>query len=46
MQREFLWGGVGGGKISWVKWKPVCQKKENGGCWGEGYSGDEYKFVG
>lgn len=32
LQREFLWGGVGGGKkISWVKWKTVCQHKENGG---------------
>jgi len=32
IQREFLWGGVGGGKkISWVKWKSVCQKKVNGG---------------
>lgn len=26
------WGGVGGGKkISWVKWKSVCQQKRNGG---------------
>jgi hypothetical protein len=25
IQREFLWGGVKGGrKISWVKWKDVC----------------------
>jgi hypothetical protein len=32
IQREFLWGGVGGGKkISWVKWESVCQKKGNGG---------------
>jgi hypothetical protein len=32
LQREFLWGGVGGGKkISWVKWKSVCQRKDNGG---------------
>lgn len=32
LQREFLWGGVGGGrKISWVKWDVVCQPKESGG---------------
>lgn len=32
IEREFLWGGVGGGnKISWVKWKTVCQQKKNGG---------------
>jgi len=32
IQREFLWGGVGRGKkINWVKWKTVCQEKENGG---------------
>jgi hypothetical protein len=32
IQREFLWGGVGGGrKISWVRWKSVCQHKANGG---------------
>jgi hypothetical protein len=32
IQREFLWGGVGGGrKINWVKWSKVCQPKENGG---------------
>ncbi|GAU38905.1 hypothetical protein TSUD_119710 [Trifolium subterraneum] len=32
IQREFLWGGVNGGKkISWVKWKVVCQDKKNGG---------------
>jgi hypothetical protein len=32
IQRDFLWGGVGGGKkISWVKWKWVCQHKKNGG---------------
>jgi len=32
VQREFLWGGVEGGrKISWVKWKSVCQQKRNGG---------------
>lgn len=30
IQREFFWGGVGGGrKISWVKLKSVCQRKEN-----------------
>lgn len=34
--REFLWGGVGGGKkICWVKWETVCQSKSNRG---EGYS--------
>ncbi|MCH91770.1 LINE-1 reverse transcriptase like [Trifolium medium] len=32
IQREFLWGGVNGGKkISWIKWSVVCQKKNNGG---------------
>jgi hypothetical protein len=31
-QREFLWGGVKGGrKLSWIKWKVVFQEKENGG---------------
>jgi hypothetical protein len=30
-QREFLWGGVKGGrKLSWIKWKVVFQEKENG----------------
>lgn len=32
VQREFLWGEVGGGrKINWVKWSKVCQPKEKGG---------------
>jgi len=32
IQREFLWGGVGGGKkLNWVKWKLVCQQKMNEG---------------
>jgi hypothetical protein len=32
IQREFLWGGVRGGrKISWVKWSIVCQDKSQGG---------------
>jgi len=32
IQREFLWGDVGGGrKINWVSWKKVCQPKEEGG---------------
>jgi hypothetical protein len=32
LQREFLWGGVGGGKkINWVKWMSVCKRKEDGG---------------
>ncbi|MCH88363.1 LINE-1 reverse transcriptase like, partial [Trifolium medium] len=32
IQREFLWGGVNGGKkLSWIKWKVVCQEKKNGG---------------
>ncbi|MCH79506.1 LINE-1 reverse transcriptase like [Trifolium medium] len=32
IQREFLWGGVKGGKkISWVKWKDVCKPKSQGG---------------
>ncbi|MCH82363.1 LINE-1 reverse transcriptase like [Trifolium medium] len=31
IQREFLWGGVNGGKkLSWIKWKVVCQEKKNG----------------
>jgi hypothetical protein len=32
IQREFLWGGVKGGrKISWVKWRDVCLPKNQGG---------------
>ncbi|MCH96040.1 RNA-directed DNA polymerase (Reverse transcriptase), partial [Trifolium medium] len=32
IQREFLWGGVKGGrKISWVSWKEVCKPKCQGG---------------
>jgi hypothetical protein len=32
LQREFLWGGVKGGrKISWVKWAVVCREKSKGG---------------
>lgn len=32
IQREFLWGGVEGGRrISLAKWKVVCQPKDNGG---------------
>lgn len=32
IQREFLWGGVGGGrKINWVSWSKVCQPKIKGG---------------
>jgi hypothetical protein len=32
IQREFLWGGVKGGrKLCWVKWKVVCQPKCKGG---------------
>ncbi|PNX57149.1 ribonuclease H [Trifolium pratense] len=31
IQREFLWDGVNGGrKISWVKWRVVCQEKKLG----------------
>jgi hypothetical protein len=31
IQRDFLWGGVGGGrKICWVKWKMICQPKSKG----------------
>lgn len=31
-QREFLWGGVEGGrKINWVTWRKVCQPKAKGG---------------
>lgn len=31
IQREFLWGGMEGGKkINWVSWKVVCQPKEVG----------------
>jgi hypothetical protein len=32
IQREFLWDGVNGGrKLSWIKWRVVCQEKKNGG---------------
>jgi len=32
IQREFLWGGVEGGrKFCWVKWSKVCQPKARGG---------------
>ncbi|GAU28852.1 hypothetical protein TSUD_21890 [Trifolium subterraneum] len=32
IQREFLWGGVKGGrKISWVTWKEVCRPRSQGG---------------
>jgi hypothetical protein len=32
IQREFLWGEIGGRrKISWVKWEVVCQSKRCGG---------------
>jgi hypothetical protein len=32
IQREFLWGGVKGGrKVSWVKWSEVCRPKCQGG---------------
>ncbi|GAU23391.1 hypothetical protein TSUD_334390 [Trifolium subterraneum] len=32
IQRDFLWGGVNGHKkLSWVKWKVICQEKKNGG---------------
>ncbi|KAK2385146.1 hypothetical protein QL285_072415 [Trifolium repens] len=32
IQREFLWGGVKGGKrISWVKWSVVCKERRKGG---------------
>jgi hypothetical protein len=32
IQREFLWGGVKGGrKINWIKWSVVCKDKRNGG---------------
>jgi hypothetical protein len=32
IQREFLWGGVTGGrKINWIKWETVCQENSNGG---------------
>jgi hypothetical protein len=32
IQREFLWGGIKGGKkISWVKWKDVCLPRGQGG---------------
>ncbi|MCI15852.1 RNA-directed DNA polymerase (Reverse transcriptase), partial [Trifolium medium] len=31
IQREFLWGGVNGGKkLTWIKWSVVCQEKKNG----------------
>jgi hypothetical protein len=32
IQREFLWGGVKGGKkVSWIKWPVICKEKEKGG---------------
>jgi hypothetical protein len=32
IQREFLWGGVRGGrKICWVSWKEVCKPRSQGG---------------
>jgi hypothetical protein len=32
IQREFLWGGLKGGrKISWVSWKEVCKPRCQGG---------------
>ncbi|KEH24139.1 hypothetical protein MTR_7g104745 [Medicago truncatula] len=32
IQREFLWGGVGGGrKVCWVKWNKVCHPRNKGG---------------
>jgi hypothetical protein len=32
IQREFLWGGLKGGrKISWVSWKEVCKPRSQGG---------------
>lgn len=32
IQRDFLWGGVRGGrKICWVNWKRICQPKSKGG---------------
>ncbi|KEH40277.1 hypothetical protein MTR_1g026690 [Medicago truncatula] len=32
IQRDFLWGGVEGGrKIAWVKWSKVCLPKARGG---------------
>jgi hypothetical protein len=32
IQREFLWGGVKGGKkINWLKWSVVCKDRRNGG---------------
>jgi hypothetical protein len=34
IQREFLWGGVKGGKrISWVKWSVVCKDKKKRRTW-------------
>jgi hypothetical protein len=32
IQREFLWGGIKGGrKINWVSWKEVCKPRSQGG---------------
>jgi hypothetical protein len=32
IQREFLWGGVKGGrKTNWISWKTVCCEKKDGG---------------
>jgi hypothetical protein len=32
IQREFIWGGVGGGwKICWVSWRKICLPRAKGG---------------
>jgi hypothetical protein len=32
IQRNFLWGGVKGGrKMCWVSWSTVCKEKKDGG---------------
>jgi len=32
LQRNFLWGGVmGGRKVCWVNWRTICNPKEKGG---------------
>ena len=47
IQREFLWGGVGGGrKTNWVGWSLVCKPKKEGGFGGEGCKSGEFEFVG
>lgn len=46
IQRDFLWGVVGGGnKISWGKWDTVCTQKSKGGLGGEKCENGEIKLT-